>query len=147
MHEESVDKSLWLILDFFWQILHFHFHFLFLFLQERAVYYLSFWKVLDEIITINLFHSCFRLIHISCMFLNSACFKVCLENHSHIFINEHLRGNLLALNWIAISFLVSVFWFANIASFSFSNFHYFTFGYGIMFSERRKFSEGWSLYK
>ena len=72
------------------------------------MYFLSFSNVLDEAIGEKLFHCYFSLIYISCLFLNSTCFKACFENHSRIFINEHLRGNVLALERIAISFLVPV---------------------------------------
>ena len=91
-----------LMLDFFWQI------FQFTFFKAGLVSFLSFLKVLDEAIGEKLFHSYFSLSYISCLFLNSTCFKACFENHSRIFINEHLRGNFLALDWIAISFLVPV---------------------------------------
>ena len=103
---ETMDKSLLLKLEFFGQILHFQEFSSILILQKTFLHFfksalciiLPFWKVLDEVTAINLFHNYFKLIQITFMFLNSAYFKVCLENQSHIFINEHLRRNVLAMN-------------------------------------------------
>ena len=116
------------------------------FFKEGLVHFLSFSKVLDEAIGEKLFHSYFSLIYISCLFLNSTCFKACFENHSRIFINKHLRGNFLALDWVAISFW---FQFCKYCKLFFSKLFelFFTFCYGIMFSEKRSFSVGRNLYK
>ena len=122
------------------------------FFKEGLVHFLSFSKVLDEAIGEKLFHSYFSLIYISCLFLNSTCFKACFENHSCIFINEHLRGNVLALDWIAISFLVPV--FQILQAFLFQTFRAFlhillwnyVFWKKIIFSRQRSLQVKWVLW-
>ena len=73
------------------------------------------------------------------MFLNSALFKVCLENNSYIFINEEMFWH--SLNWIAISFLVPVLQILQAFDFQTS-----IISNSVM-ELSEKFSVAWSLYK
>ena len=133
-----------LMLDFFWQI--FQFTFFSLFFQGRVSVFFCRFRKFGWSYWQKLFHSYFRLSYISCLFLNSTCFKACFENHSRIFINKHLRGNFLALDWVAISFWFQFCKYCKLFFFKLFEF-FFTFCYGILFSEKKSFSIGRNLYK